>query len=194
MLRKLIGVLLVAGALGLTMPAVQAEDGKLDVVLDKVKSLAADGKAREALNTLYPVLFELWGRTPLFVKRGVLVQEKAQGYGLYTPRGDAVYRTGQPILIYLEPAGYGFRQKNNAFQFGFAVDFAIRGVGGSILAAKKEFMNYGFTSRVPNMETFLGLSLELTGLPAGKYAVELTVHDRVSGEGAVVTFNIEIAA
>ena len=123
-------------------------------------------------------LLEAWDKTPLTVRRAIFVSGDPEGFGMYEARNSNVFKPGEPLMVYAEPAGYGWKDIGNAlFEFGFTVDFAVKSPDRKILAGQQDFAKLVRQSHVRNLEFMLSLTLNLTGAPAGDYVLEYTLRD-----------------
>jgi hypothetical protein len=156
----------------------------LSLLLDATKERVDSGKYREALSAVRKATLEIWRQTPFFLDKSVLVTERAGGYGMYTPRPNNVYKQGEKILLYLQPAGYTIDEEGSTFRYGFTADFVLLGADEKVLGGKKNFSQWNFASREPNFEIMINMTYTLTGLPPGNYTIESTLHDK-RGEGSV---------
>jgi len=172
-----------AAFLLLTGPAGAAE---LKDLLAAAGSQAQEGRSLEALATLRQALAQIWREMPLTVKKAVLVSEKAPSFGSYRPREGNSFKAGEPILLYLEPVGYRFKPLDGGHQFGLACDLTVLSEEGKILGGQRDFGQWSFDSRELIFDFFMNLTINLTGLPAGRYLIEITLRDLNSTESARV--------
>ena len=93
-------------------PATPADEASI-ALLDEAKAQISSAQLREAMSGLQAALLKIWSAPPMFVSKAVIVKKKALGFGMYQPRGTNVFKTKEPILIYLEPVGYTIRQGRN---------------------------------------------------------------------------------
>ncbi len=159
-------------------------------LLSKAREEIAANQMPEAIQTLRKVLQQVWTQTPLYVATSVLVKEKAQGFGLYEPRENNVYKSGEPILIYLEPAGFAIKKQGPYNVFGMAADFSIHTKDGKVLGGQKGFGRWTMKSRRFNTEFHMDLNYKIRGLKPGDYEIETTVRD-LNGAG-VTTVNTSV--
>ncbi len=159
-------------------------------LLERSARLLREGDPVAAFETARRAAVAISQRMPLGVRRAVLVSRPVDGYGMYEERADNRFRDGEPVLIYAEPAGYRITGRG-PFRWGFATDVAVATPDGEILTGKNDFGSWTFTSAEPNLETFLMLTLELTGLPRGSYQVIIGLRDRFA-EGAGTRFVLPI--
>ncbi len=181
--------LLVAGLLAATS-ASAAEDAAS--LLEEAGRLLRAGEPAAAFETARRATIAISQRMPFTVRRAVLVTRPVEGYGMYEPRKDGRFRSGEPVLVYAEPAGYRIAG-DGPYRWGFAADVAIATPDGEVLAGRSDFGNWVFTSREPNLETYLMLTLEFDGLPAGAYRIVVVLRDRFAEDAATrFTLPIEI--
>ena len=172
-------------------PADPADEASI-ALLDKAKAQISSAQLREAMSTLQAALLKIWSASPIFVSKAVIVKEKASGFGMYQPRGNNVFKTKEPILIYLEPVAYTIRQEGELFAFGLETDFTLMDMKGKVLGGQRNFGKWSWKSHSPNFEIFMNLNFNLTGVPPGKYAIECVVRDKNSTKRATVRKTIEI--
>ncbi len=110
-----------------------------------------------------------------------LVEKTAEGFGLYVPRDNALYRVGTPIMIYAEPIGYAFGKTDDGqYKFGFDVNLIVQTAAGETLGNVEGILNMGETSRYPNKEFNANLTYNLEGLPPGNYVLTTELKDQNS--------------
>jgi hypothetical protein len=120
---------------------------------------------------------DAWTKTPLTVAKSIFTTGKATGFGIYTPRPTAIFPSGEPLEVYCEPVGYGFKPIGDQWEFGFNVDFLVKTKEGTILGGKTDFGHFGMHSYHQNHEFNVNLTVTLTGLQPGDYVVEFTLRD-----------------
>jgi hypothetical protein len=158
----------------------------------EAEGLLARGRVIEAIDALDAAAAALWDRAPLAFRRGIWVMEKADGFGIFRPRPNNVFSTGQPMLVYAEPVGFGWTQNGEIYTTNFAADVVFRDKAGKELFRKDEFQEFKLSSRFRNREFMCNFTYTLTGLPAGEYTVETTLRDRVSGKKGSFTLPFTI--
>ena len=119
--------------------------------LDGASAALAGGDPATALRRTLDAAAAISARLPLGIARIALVQERAQAYAAETPRGDARFAAGAPILVYLEPVGYRFDAEGGTVFFGFAVDIALL-EKGALVARRDDFGSWTFQARRPRLE------------------------------------------
>ena len=136
-----------------------------------------------------------WDQMPLTARSVTFVTREAEGFGLYDPRASAVFAPSEPLILYAEPMGFGWRGNGDGtWTFGFSIDVVLRDGAGAIVASQPAFQRQELTSRARNREFYLTLTLNMTGAPAGDYALEYIVHDLASDKIGTIARTFSIAA
>lgn len=160
-----------------------------------VAATAAPAQDIAAFEQAEQALVEAWEQLPLSLRNPTLVSAPVDGFGLQTPRENAVYAPGDAIVAYAEPIGYGYQANpDGTYSFGLLVDLVLRDASGAVVGGQEAFQRSVLTSHARNREFFITLTLNVTGAPAGDYTVDYIVHDLVSQEVATVSFPFSIAA
>lgn len=141
----------------------------------------------QALSVLKSIREAVWAEAPLVIQESKFVKSSDNTYGVYEPEEDDTYDPGEPIYLYLEPAGYNIL-KNEAgyYEFGFSADFQLASETGEILGGQQQFASLPFKSWNPNSEVSITFTYNFSGLPAGKYKIITTVSDLNSEKKATV--------
>jgi len=149
------------------------------------EALAADGKFVAAMDTLDEAEAALWDKSPLIFRRSLWVAEPPAGYGAYTPRETNVFRSGSEMHIYTEPVGFGWRKSGDIWHTDLVIDVSVKTAVGVQIFQQSEFQKLQISSRVRNREFMAHVTYTLSGLPPGKYLVDTTLRDTVSGKSGV---------
>ena len=169
--------------------------GQLTDAARQAEMLAAEGKAKEAFETIRKALGDFSATLPFTIGEAVFVTGKPSAYGAYTPRPDAIFKSGEPLLTYLELVGLSWKTlPDGQFQSHFTVDLDLLDKAGETLASQPNFGDFTFTGRVRNQELYTHLTLDLTGADPGDYKVRYTVTDTTTGSRAEVSLPFTISA
>jgi hypothetical protein len=137
-------------------------------------------------------MYEAWDKVPLTDRKVIFTKESAAGYGVYEERANASFKGGEPIVTYIEPVGYAWKElPGDMYEINFVCDLKLKDANGQVLMEKAAFANTSIKSHNANTEAFIDLTLTVNGLPAGKYAVDYIVHDPNGGEDMTVTQNFD---
>jgi hypothetical protein len=163
-----------------------------DLAKDAEAKLQA-GQSIEAIETLRRAVALADARVPLSFRKTVFVAETPIAFGVYKPRTDNVFKSGEPLIAYAEPVGMGWTAQDGAlFRSLLTADFEIRSPDGRILAGKRDFGRFEFVSHEENKEIRTDVTVNLTGATAGKYVLGVTYHDAVTGRSANFDLPFEI--
>jgi hypothetical protein len=147
----------------------------------------------QAIETAEAALVEVWNATPLQYRRAVFVSEPPRGFGVFAERADAIFRQGEPIVVYAEPVGYGWRDNGDGtYSFGLNVDLLLTTADGTTIVEQADFQRVELTSRVRNREFMLTLTLEIGGAPPGDYVVEYRTRDIASDKAGTISLPFSI--
>ena len=156
------------------------------------EQLAAQGKMIEAIDALDEAALALWAKLPLGFRRALWVKERATGFGIYAPRENAVFAAGEPMLIYAEPVGHGWRRDGELWRSDMIADVVFKSKEGKPLMTQAGFEKFQLASRVRNREYNTNFRYVLTGIPKGEYLAETTLRDQVSGTSGSFTLPFTI--
>lgn len=166
--------------------------GPLQEKAADAEAALGSGKGVEAIQLMRQALYEVWNEAPLAIPTSTFVVAPADGYGIYTARDNNSFATGEPLLIYLEPVGFDWKQQDGLYNSLLTVDFDLTTPDGNVLAGQKGFGKFDFKSHLPNTEYMANLTLNVSGAPAGDYVLVLTVNDEHGGGSAKVDLPFEI--
>ncbi len=154
----------------------------------------ANAQTIEEIDRREAAVLDAWEKAPLSVRRAVYVAERPGGFGMYTARANNVFHTGEALVVYAEPVGYGWKEigKGN-YEFGFAVDFMIKQPDGKILAGKQDFAKLVKQSHVRNREFMLTLTLDVSGADPGDYVLEYKLRDVTGNKSTAFELPFKIA-
>ena len=131
---------------------------------------------------------------PFSIHRAVLTEGRATGFGMERERSSNRYRAGEDIDIYLELRGYEFDDCDGRFDFGFSSDLTLTDEAGQIYGGQNNVADWRYSSRTANLESYVTMTVAFTQFPAGRYVVELRVHDLSAGNvSAQARLPIEIS-
>jgi hypothetical protein len=159
-----------------------------------VLSLAGPAVAQTSLSSYEAArqaLLAVWAELPLTARNPALTEGVALGYGNYTPRATNSYGPGDPIHVYVEVLGYGWKDNGDGTQSELLdADLNLVDANGRMVASQEGFLSANIRSRDKLLETYLTLDATLTSFPAGNYTLQYVLHDRAAGKDA--TFEIPI--
>jgi hypothetical protein len=180
-------------AAAMVLAAGAASAGPILDAAGRAEQLADAGKPLGALDALDEAVAEVWRQAPLSFRTWVVVDE-AQGYGIYEPRADAVYRPGETMKVYVEPVGFAYGGAAGLHEVALSADLAIETPGGQILAGGKDIFSISVPSRNRIRELNMTLSFAVPQLAADEYRAVFTVRDRHSDKSGEFAVPFRVAA
>jgi hypothetical protein len=151
-------------------------------------SLTAYDAARQAL-------LAIWTELPLTARNVTLIDGTPEGYGNYRPHQGNAYRPGEPIHIYVELLGYGFKDNGDGtFSKQIDADLSLLDANGTTVAAQEKFFSSDVKSREKLLETYFTFDATLTSFAAGAYKLHYALHDRASGKDTSFEVPITLTA
>lgn len=173
--------------LALVVGAAEAQAGPLQEAAARAEEKAASGDAIGAYTIMREALGDFAANLPLTIGKAAFVDGVPTAYSIYKPRADSVFRSGEPLVTYVEPIGLTWKTTGDGkTQTNFTVDFELADSKGDVLAAQKAFGNFSFVGFVRNQEIFTHLTLDITGAQPGDYVLRYTLND--TGSGRSVNF------
>ncbi len=156
------------------------------------ETLLKAGKPLQAWTTMQEAVDAVWNRMPLTIGKALFVVGDPQGYGMYNPRENNVFKSGEPMVVYVEPLGFGHKLVNGIQQIVLDVDLILTDRKGKELLSREGFGKFELNSRKKNREFFMKLTLNLKGAPPGDYILVMPIRDRVRNMKATVTLPFSI--
>jgi hypothetical protein len=145
------------------------------------------------IGVLQKAVTDAMEKMPLTVRRAIFVTEKVQMIGAWSERPSGVFKSGEPLLTYVEPVGYTWKPRGEQFDFGVSVDFILKSAAGKILGRQEKFSNATLSGHTKVQEFMLNLSLSLDGISPGQYVIEYKLHDLGSEKTATFAQPFTIA-
>ncbi|MGA2533680.1 MAG: hypothetical protein ABSG19_11665 [Candidatus Aminicenantales bacterium] len=148
----------------------------------------------KALAELRSLVESFWADSSFVLGNVKYVKGANNSYGIYEPKESDVFSAGEPIYLYMEPAGYALtKNPGGYYEFGFTADFQVVDATGKILGGQNNFASMPFKSWNFNTEIALTFTYTLSGLEKGKYKTITQVSDTHSGKKVTVEkeFTIE---
>jgi len=164
-----------------------AAAGEIADKAGEAEELAAAGDFLPALALLDEAADSLWSDSPLVFRRVIWVAEPPLGFGAYSPREGNEFASGDEMIIYAEPVGFGWQRSGDIWRTGIATDLIVKDAGGEVLFEQEDFQKLEIASRVRNREFMATFTYTFSGIPPGEYSVETTLRDTVTGKSGTLS-------
>ena len=171
--------------------AVQA--GEVADKAAEAEALLQSGEPGAAFDALGTAVDAFWTMAPLTISQAYFVTGGENG-GMFAPRPQGPFRSGERARVHVEPLGYGFTEDSGTFRIVLTTGIEIRTPGGLILAKSEDFGRLEWAGRAKS-HTFNGrVGIDLPDLKPGDYELLLTVSDQSSQKTTSATLPFSIAA
>ena len=168
-------------------PAVPGVTGEMMTVINQFGEALGKKDYAAAYQSLRSLLVDFWGTSPLILQNVKFVMSDNNTFGIYEPKLNEEYTAGEPMYLYLEPAGYVIKKNDQGkYEFGFSADMSVENEKGEILGGQKDFARMEFSSWNFNTEICLTFTYTYSGLDKGRYKMVTTVRDVRSDKTATI--------
>lgn len=145
------------------------------------------------LDAAEAAVLEVWKEIPIGFRTAVVIDGAPGGFGIYKEKSPAVFKPGEPVVVYAEPVGYGWIENaDGTFTFGFDVDLLVKTAAGQVVGGQDDFQRLALTSKARNREFMLTITLTLDGAPPGDYVVEYKTRDIASDKAGTISLPFTI--
>ncbi len=158
----------------------------------QAQSLLDQNQPLLAIDVLSKTMQQVWNSIPLHVKKAVLVNEKAKGYGDYNARPDNVYKSGEIIRLYVEPVGLTRQKEGDHYVVAGAFDYTVAREDGTILIGKENFGRLDAKTKNFGTHDYVDFDYNFTGLKPGSYVIKTVIRDLTGSKIASVTTPVRI--
>ncbi len=155
-------------------------------------ALAPLTASADALDDARAAYHTAWEAAPLRVDTAIFVTEPAPVYGMARDRGSNVFAAGEPVHVYLEPAGYGWQAEADENVLRLTIALKILTSTGQQLFMNPDFMQTSTRSLARQTEYYVNVPLNLSGIGSGEYVLEFIFSDAASDEVATVSLPIVV--
>ncbi len=158
-----------------------------------VAAAPAGAQSLDALTAAEQQVAAVWDATPLTFRK-TLFADRIEAFGVYEAKEGSTFAPGEPIVVYAEPVGYGYKNNDDGtYTFGFDFDLKVKNADGDIVAGKDGFASFELNSKAQNREFLVSLTLSLNEAPAGNYTLEYLARDIASDETATIVMPFSIS-
>jgi hypothetical protein len=160
----------------------------------EIEQRQGSGDFAGAMAAARSLLAGLWEASPGIDFTEVVPEtERSAGFGLYNPRPDTRYGQGEPVMIYVEPVGFGYGAGGEGiYLVGFYVDLQVLGADGNELANAVNITQLDHATRARVQEFGTDVIYNFDGLKPGKYRLVTTLRDKNSAKTGSFDLDIEV--
>jgi hypothetical protein len=122
------------------------------------------------------------------------------GYGVYDVRQSNVFKPGETLLLYVEPAGMTYSPSTTTdgteqlYNSKMTAEITISDSQGTVLAEIPNIPAGNIMSHHQNKEVFLLLTLDQESpFPTGDYLIKYVVRDDISGDSFEIVKDVVIS-
>jgi hypothetical protein len=151
-----------------------------------------DGDYEAAFDSIETAKDSIWEQAPLTLKNVTFTAGEPAGYGIYDKRPTSDFKSGETLIVYSEPQGFGYGSDGDYNTIDMALDYELKDASGKSLAKQENFSNWKIRSLYPNKEFMGKLTFSFTGIPVGDYELSTTVHDKNSEKSASFSLKFKI--
>ena len=152
----------------------------------------AETETPVTLAALDSTVDKMWAGMPLTLRQAVII-DSFGGYGVFTPRPDNRFKTGDTLQVYLVPVGYGFAEDGGGFKSRIVADIEVTNKNGQVLARTENFTTLERLTRSKSRELCLTLSFALPALKPAGYGLRITLRDLVTGKSVATSLAFAVA-
>lgn len=146
---------------------------------------------QEEILRLKQKIIELQNQGEIGFKDFVLCSEIIS-FAAYKPLEEYVIPQDGELLAYFEPANVYTRINNNTYEIWYTEDMILLDSDGKKIAEWNDILNFHYTTKKPVMDLFAQNTIDLKGLPPGKYTFKAVLKDQLSKKFGVESLAFEI--
>jgi len=117
---------------------------------------------------------------------------KINGYGSYVELDPPKVKSGDRLLVYLEPANYYINKNNSKYEIYLIEDMLVLNDKGDILWGKEGAVKYNYSSDNPVLDLFIANAIDIKGLVPGRYIFKAEVSDKLKSQKASGILSFEV--
>ncbi len=117
---------------------------------------------------------------------------KINGYGSYVELDPPKVKSGDRLLVYLEPANYYINKNNSKYEIYLIEDMLVLNDKGDILWGKEGAVKYNYSSDNPVLDLFIANAIDIKGLVPGRYIFKAEVSDKLKSQKASAILSFEV--
>lgn len=173
--------------------AFSAHSGEVTQAAQKVEDLLSSNQPLAAYGAVEELSDMVWAKLPMKIRNAQYVQE-IYAFRRFKSKEAPVFKPNESHIIYAEPIGFTYgKDANGNKEAGFLIDFTLTSDSGKVLLQRADFLKIDLPLGANNKEVHLNLTVDLTGLPVGKYQSHYVVKDKHSEKSDKISLPFSIA-
>jgi len=149
---------------------VEEVEEMLKAAMEKLR----EGDAAGATNLLAEAIMFIRNDAPLKIAKLFLCDE-VRDYNDYDAKPGFVLKSGEPLLLYIEPEGYGVRKEGGEYLIWISQDVAIKDGKGDVIFQRNNWVEYKKAFPTPVIPFYM--TNRVRDIPAGNYTYTYTLKD-----------------
>jgi len=113
-------------------------------------------------------------------------------YASYVPAEDNKVMEGTELLFYYEPKNIFTNRLKGSYQVWYTQDVIIKTMEGMELLNSPDLLNFNYQTLSPVLDLYATNSLNITGLPPGRYEFIAVLHDKLRKQSARKSYIFEV--
>jgi hypothetical protein len=189
---EMFNIRILSAAFAVVLALAPARAGEITDAGKAAEQAVTDGDYEAAFESINTARDSIWEQSPLVLRNVNFTAGEPTGYGIYEIRPNNEFKSGEAIVIYTEPRGYGFGEEGDFYVMDMSLDYEVKDVSGKSLAKQENFDSWTLRSRYPNKEFMGKLNYTFSGITPGDYVLSTTVHDKNSEKTASFSIKFKI--
>jgi len=136
-------------------------------------------------------IIELQNQGKLGLQDFVLCSEIVS-FASYTPLEENIIPQNGRLLAYFEPVNVYTRINNNTYEIWYTEDMILLDSSGKTIGEWNDILKFHYTTKKPVMDLFAQNTIDLTGLPLGRYTFKAVLKDQLSNKFVTESIDFEI--
>jgi len=147
---------------------------QLERMLSEALERFRKGEAVETMNLLGEAMMQIRNNLPLEISKLFMCSE-IRDFNDYDAKAGFELKAGEPLLLYIEPEGYGVRKEEGEYRIWISQDVEIKNVEGEVIFQRNNWVDYNKGFPTPVIPFFL--TNRITDIPPGQYTYTFTLKD-----------------
>jgi hypothetical protein len=148
-----------------------------------------EGDAAGATDRLAEAIMFIRNNAPLKIAKLFLCSE-VRDYDDYDAKQGFVLKSGEPLLLYIEPEGYGVRKEGGEYLIWISQDVEIKDGKGDVIFQRNNWVEYKKAFPTPVFPFYM--TNRVRDIPAGLYTYTYTLKDHLKNTFLTESFEFTV--